>query len=69
MTMFGYIMGDLSSLLTNADAQRSKYIHRLNTIRQNLKEANVGKALIRKVLGFYEFQVRLLISSKFVFLL
>ena len=62
MTLFGYILGDLSSLLTNADAQRSKYIHRLNTIRENMEEANVSKALTRKVLGFYEYQVRPLIN-------
>ena len=36
VVLFGYILGGLASLLTNADAQRARYIHRLNTIRYHL---------------------------------
>lgn len=57
VVLFGYILGGLASLLTNADAQRSRYIHRLNTIREHLKEAGVSEALKKKVLGYYEYLV------------
>ena len=57
VVLFGYILGDLASLLTNADAQRSRYIHRLNTIREHLKEARVSELLKKKVLGYYEYLV------------
>ena len=57
VVLFGYILGDLASLLTNADAQRSRYIHRLNTIREHLKEARVSEPLKKKVLGYYEYLV------------
>ena len=55
--LFGYILGGLASLLTNADAQRSRYIHRLNTIKEHLKEAGVSDQLKKKVLGYYEYLV------------
>ena len=57
VVLFGYILGDLASLLTTADAQRSRYIHRLNTIRENLKEAGVSEPLKKKVLRYYEYLV------------
>ena len=57
VVLFGYILGDLASLLTNADAQRSRYIHRLNTIQEHLKEARVSEPLRKKVLGYYEYLV------------
>ena len=57
VVLFGYILGDLASLLTNADAQRSRYIHRLNSIREHLKEAKVSEPLKKKVLGYYEYLV------------
>ena len=57
VVLFGYILGGLASLLTNADAQRSRYIHRLNTIKEHLKEAGVSDVLKRKVLGYYEYLV------------
>ena len=57
VVLFGYILGDLASLLTNADVQRSRYIHRLNTIREHLKEARVSEPLRKKVLGYYEYLV------------
>ena len=64
VVLFGYILGSLASLLTNADAQRSRYIHRLNTIRDHLKEAGVSEPLKRKVLGYYEYLVWLFISTR-----
>ena len=57
VVLFGYILGGLASLLTNGDAQRSRYIHRLNTIREHLKEAGVSEPLKKKVLGYYEYLV------------
>ena len=60
VVLFGYILGDLASLLTNADAQRSRYIHRLNTIREHLKEARVSESLKKKVLGYYEYLVSII---------
>ena len=63
VVLFGYILGGLASLLTNADAQRSRYIHRLNTIREHLKEAGVSEALKKKVLGYYEYLVCFFFSS------
>lgn len=58
VVLFGYILGGLASLLTNADAQRSRYIHRLNTIRGHLKENGVSEVLKKKVLGYYEYLVQ-----------
>lgn len=63
VVLFGYILGGLASLLTNSDAQRSRYIHRLNTIRDHLKEAGVSEPLKRKVLGYYEYLVIILILT------
>lgn len=64
VVLFGYILGSLASSLTNADAQRSRYIHRLNTIREHLKEAGVSEPLKRKVLGYYEYLVWVFISTQ-----
>ena len=41
IVLFGYILGGLASMLTNSDAQRSRYIHRLNTIRDNLVRSDI----------------------------
>ena len=58
--LFGYILGELASMLTNADAQRTRYIHRLNVIKEQLADAGVGRALKKRVVGYYEFLVRTL---------
>ena len=58
VVLFGYVLGGLASLLTNADAQRSRYIHRLNTIRDNLDETKISPTLKKKVTGYYEYLVR-----------
>ena len=39
VVLFGYILGGLASMLTNSDAQRARYIHRLNTIRDHLVQS------------------------------
>lgn len=57
VVLFGYILGALASMLTNADAQRSRYIHRLNSIRQHLDEAKISSSLKKKVTGYYEYLV------------
>ena len=36
ITMFGYILGGLASILTNSDAMRARYKHRLTTIKEYL---------------------------------
>lgn len=36
ITMFGYILGGLASMLTNSDAMRARYKHRLMTIKDHL---------------------------------
>lgn len=36
ITMFGYILGGLASMLTNSDAMRARYKHRLLTIKDHL---------------------------------
>ena len=36
VVLFGYILGGLASTLTTSDAQRARYIHRLNVIRDHL---------------------------------
>ena len=36
VVLFGYILGGLASTLTTSDAQRARYIHRLNVIRDYL---------------------------------
>ncbi len=50
-------------MLTNADAQRSQYIHRLNVIRKELLDAQVGHDLKKRVIGYYEYLVSLNTSS------
>ena len=57
VVLFGYILGALASMLTNADAQRSRYIHRLNTIRGHLDDAKISSTLKKKVTGYYEYLV------------
>lgn len=57
VTIFGYIFGSLASMLTNADAQRSKYIHRLNAIQDYLDQAKISSSLKEKVTGYYEYLV------------
>ena len=56
--LFGYILGELASMLTNADAQRARYIHRLNTIREHLNKSGISDSLKKKVVGYYEYLVR-----------
>ena len=36
VVLFGYVLGGLASMLTNSDAQRARYIHRLDTIKEHL---------------------------------
>ena len=55
--LFGCVLGELASMLTNADALRICYIHRLNMIRAQLSEAKVGGNLEKKVKSFYEYLV------------
>ena len=46
IVLFGYILGGLASMLTNSDAQRSRYIHRLNTIREHLVRRISGDVML-----------------------
>lgn len=57
VVLFGYILGELASLLTNADAQRTCYIHRLNVIKEQLCDAKVNYTLRNRVVGYYEYLV------------
>lgn len=57
VTLFGCILGELASLLTNADAQRTCYIHRLNVIKEELTDAQVSPGLMKRTIGFYEYLV------------
>ncbi len=66
VVLFGYILGGLASMLTNADAQRSRFIHRLNAIQDYLKEARISQSLKRKVTGYYEYLVKYIIYLRFV---
>ena len=36
IVMFGYILGGLASILTNQDAQRARYVNRLDAIKTHL---------------------------------
>lgn len=53
--MFGYILGGLASMLSNSDAQRARYVHRLDAIQEYLKDAGVSAELQIKVIGYYEY--------------
>ncbi len=57
VALFAYILGEVASMLTNADSQRTCYIHRLNVIREQLADANATADLKRKVIGYYEYMV------------
>lgn len=61
--MVAYIMGGLSSMLTNSDALRTYYIHRLNVIKKELVEARVGNTLRKRVIGFYTYLVGIVCSG------
>lgn len=41
VVLFGYILGGLASTLTTSDAQRARYIHRLNVIRDHLVRLSI----------------------------
>ena len=58
VVLFGYILGELASMLTNADAQRTCYIHRLNAIKEQLSDYHVSRALKNRVVNYYEYLVR-----------
>lgn len=58
VVLFGYILGELASMLTNADAQRTCYIHHLNVIKEQLSDAKVGRVLKKRVIAYYEYLVR-----------
>lgn len=59
VVLFGYILGELASMLTNADAQRTCYINRLTVIKEHLADSKVSHSLKKKVVGYYEYLVRL----------
>lgn len=63
VTLFGCVLGELASMLTNASAQRIFYIHRLNVIKEQLAEAGISQALRKRVVGFYEYSVRLFLDA------
>ncbi|XP_022094111.1 uncharacterized protein LOC110981133 isoform X3 [Acanthaster planci] len=52
---FGMILGGMASMLTNFDAQRARYTHRFNVIKQSLKDETVTEDLQRQVVGYYEY--------------
>ncbi|XP_071795542.1 uncharacterized protein [Asterias amurensis] len=52
---FGMILGGMASMLTNFDAQRARYTHRFNVIKQSLRDETVTDDLQRQVVGYYEY--------------
>lgn len=58
VVFFGYILGELASMLTNADAQRTRYINRLSVIKEQLSDYRVSHALKKRVISYYEYLVR-----------
>ena len=56
ITMFGYILGGLASMLTNSDAMRARYKHRLLTIKDHLVSARIGRVTFIELLDCGELQ-------------
>ena len=52
--LFGPILGYMASTITNADSKRAKYIHRLEVIKDHLKNKSVSASTQKHVTRFYE---------------
>ncbi|XP_070566365.1 uncharacterized protein [Ptychodera flava] len=52
---FGMILGGMASMLTNFDGQRARYTHRLNVVKNHLKDLTVPEELQKLVIGYYEY--------------
>ncbi|XP_071497085.1 uncharacterized protein [Diadema antillarum] len=55
VVFFGMILGGMASMLTNFDAQRARYTHRFNVIKDTLKDQTVPEDLQKQVIGYYEY--------------
>jgi len=66
--VFGYILGALSSLLTNFDARRTSYISRLNVIKTILKDAKASSSLKSEIFGYYNYIVSGYVITIFIIL-
>nr|XP_054756976.1 uncharacterized protein LOC129263078 [Lytechinus pictus] len=55
VVFFGMILGGMASMLTNFDAQRARYTHRFNVIKDSLKDQSVPEDLQKQVIGYYEY--------------
>lgn len=55
--LFSYILGDWAAMITNADAQRTSFIHRLDAIKRQLVDAEISETLKNRVIGYYEYLV------------
>ncbi|XP_033108885.1 uncharacterized protein LOC117110323 isoform X2 [Anneissia japonica] len=52
---YGVILGGMASMMTNFDSQRARYTHRLNVIKENLRDLRVKDEMYCLVVGYYEY--------------
>ncbi|XP_014676533.1 PREDICTED: cyclic nucleotide-gated cation channel alpha-3-like [Priapulus caudatus] len=52
---FGMLLGGLTSMLTNLDSQRATYVHRLQSVMDQMKELRIAKDLQNLVSGYYNY--------------
>ncbi|XP_071956713.1 uncharacterized protein [Antedon mediterranea] len=52
---YGVILGGMASMMTNFDSQRARYTHRLNVIKENLRDLRVKDEMYLLVVGYYEY--------------
>ena len=53
VVLFGYVLGGLASILTNNDAQRARFIHRLNIIKDYLVSSSCTELAAYILLHIY----------------
>ncbi len=53
--MYGYIIGNVSGLITNLDVARSKFIKKIESVRIYLNNKSIPKELQDKILSYYHY--------------
>ncbi|CAH1786243.1 unnamed protein product [Owenia fusiformis] len=52
---FGMLLGGMTSMLTNFDTNRARYLHRLGAIKDHMQDWGVSQDLQKEVVGYYEY--------------
>ncbi|XP_068674268.1 cyclic nucleotide-gated channel rod photoreceptor subunit alpha-like [Montipora foliosa] len=52
---FGLILGRMTSMLTNLDSGRARYIHHLRVIKDHMTDINISSDVCSRVIAYYEY--------------